>query len=288
MRKAGALKMKDGFESSLLESGKIMHNTAATIINNTAKIVAAITLIISALVLFTDLKFVDFSAESFSSTLAVMLVASYLIYFSMSESGEGAAESCEEYKAALEKCSALTSLIGGDKIANLRKFCQNYSEEELRYRRECFLMRYGYGIDDYHAFLNGDLCNRGARRVFRRAEKLRAITLDPKALLSRVAVKGRSELQNPSKFRFFNMTVRLIPSMVCMTVTVSVILTAKENLNAEAIADGIFKLSSLILIGLKGYTSGYNYKKNRVTLWLETKARLLDAFIRGAEKEITA
>lgn len=280
--------MKDSFESSLLESGKIIQSTAAAIINNTAKIVAFITVIISALVLFTDLKFVDFSAESFSSTLAVMLIASYLIYFSMSESGENAAEDSEEYKNASQKCDNLTALISGDKIALLRKFCRQYTEDELKYRRECFLMRYGYGIDEYYAFLQGGLCDRRARRVFRRAERLRAISLNPKALLSRVAAKDKSELINPSRFRFLNMTLRLIPSMICMTVTVSVILTAKESLNAEAIADGIFKLSSLLLIGLKGYTSGYNYKKNKVTLWLETKARLLDAFIRDSEKEITA
>jgi len=280
--------MKDGFEASLLESGKIMQSTAAAIINNTAKIIALITVIISALVLFTDLEFVNFSAESFSSTLAVMLIASYLIYFSMSESGEGAAEGCEEYKRALEKCNALAASIGGDKIAKLRNCCRDYSEEELAYRRECFLIRYGYGMDEYSAFLKSGSTDRRARRIFRRAGKLRAISLDPKALLSRAAEKGRNELQNPSKFRFLNMTVRLIPSMICMTVTVSVILTAKENLNAEAVADGIFKLSSLLLIGLKGYAAGYNYKKNRVTLWLETKARLLDAFIRDSEKEICA
>lgn len=280
--------MKDSFESTLLESGKIMHNTAEAIINNTAKIVAAITVIISALVLFTDLKFVDFSAESFSSTLAVMLIASYLIYFSMSESGENAAENCEEYKSALRKCESLCLLIGGDKIANLRKFCHRYSEEELRYRRECFLMRYGYGIEDYSAFIQSGNCDRRARRIFKRADRLRTISLNPKTLLSRAAAKDKSELQNPSKFRFFNMIMRLIPSMICMTVTVSVILTAKEDLNAEAIADGIFKLSSLFLIGLKGYSSGYNYKKNKVTLWLETKARLLDAFLRDERMQSEA
>ena len=120
--------MKDRFESSLLESGRIIQSGAAAIINNAARIVSAITVILSALVLFTDLKFVDFSAESFSSTLTVMMIASYLIYFSMSEAGENTAEECDEYKSASQKCDSLSSLVGGDKISLLRKFCRRYSE----------------------------------------------------------------------------------------------------------------------------------------------------------------
>ena len=274
--------MKDKFEISLLESGEIMNRGAMMLVNNVGRIVAAITLIISALVLFTDIRLADFGTESFSSTLAVMLISSFMMYFSMNEAGENAGERCEEYKSALGVYEELVKKVGGDKISALRKFCKSYSVDELRYRRESFLIKYGYGTDEYEAFKQGEKQTGRARRVFHRADKFRAIPLSPKTLLSAELSKDRSELSNPEKFRFLSMILKLLPTTVCMTVTVSVILTTKDNLSLAVILDGLFKLSSLLLIGFKGYVSGYNYKKQRITLWLETKARLLDAFLKSA------
>ncbi len=272
--------MKDKFELSLLESGEIMRRGTALLINNVGRIVASITLIVSALVLFTDIKMADFSTESFTTTLLIMLISSYLMYFSMTEAGENAGERCEEYKVALGKYNELCKEIGGDKISALRKFSQSYSADELKYRRESFLIGYGYGTDEYEAYRQGKKQTKKALRVFRRADKFRAISLTPKALLSHEQSKERSELSNPEKFRFAFMVLKLLPTTVCMTVTVSVILTTKDNLSIGVILDGIFKLSSLLLIGFKGYVSRYNYKKHRITLWLETKTRLLDAFLK--------
>lgn len=274
--------MKDKFELSLLESGEIMNRSARMLINNVGRIVAAITLIISALVLFTDIRLADFGAESFSSTLAVMLTSSYLMYFSMTEAGENAGERCEEYKHAEKKYEELVKSIGGDRISALRKFCKCYSLDELRYRRESFLIKYGYGTDEYEAYRQGEKQTRRARRIFHRADRFRAISLSPKTLLSAEQTRDKSELSNPEKFRFLSMVLKLLPTTVCMTVTVSVILTTKDDLSVEVILDGLFKLSSLLLVGFKGYVSGYNYKKHKIALWLETKSRLLDAFLKSA------
>ena len=274
--------MKDKFELSLLESGEIMRRGTVWLINNVGRIVATITLIISALVLFTDIKMADFGAESFTTTLAVMLISSYLMYFSMTEAGENAGERCEEYKTALARYSELCKEIGGDKISALRKFSQSYSADELKYRRESFLIGYGYGTDEYEAYRQGKKQTKKALRVFRKADKFRAVPLTPKTLLSPEHSKDKSELSNPGKFRFAFMVLKLLPTTACMTVTVSLILTTKDNLSAGVILDGLFKLSSLLLIGFKGYVSGYNYKKYRLALWLETKTRLLDAFLKTA------
>ena len=273
--------MKDKFELSLLESGEIMNRGAMMLINNVGRIVALITLIISALVLFTDIKLADFSAESFSSTLLVMLIASYMMYFSMTEAGENAAERCEEYKSALLKYEALVKEVGGDKISALRKFCKSYSADEVRYRRESFLIKYGYGTDEYEAFKKGERQTRRAKRIFCRADRFRAISLSPKTLLSAELTKDKGELTNPEKLRFLSMILKLLPTTVCMTATVSIMLTTKDNLSPEVVLDGFFKLSSLLLIGFKGYVSGYNYKKHKIALWLETKSRLLDAFLKS-------
>ena len=204
-----------------------------------------------------------------------------MMYFSMTEAGESAGERCTEYKSVLTKYEALVEEIGGDKISALRKFCKNYSADELKYRREIFLIKYGYGTDEYEAFKQGAKQTRRARRIFCRADRFRAISISPKTLLSAEIARDKSELYNPEKFRFLSMIIKLLPTTVCMTVTVSVMLTMKDNLSPQVVLDGFFKLSSLLLIGFKGYVSGYNYKKQKIVLWLETKARLLDAFLKG-------
>lgn len=271
--------MKDSFEISLLESGDLMRAGAEALLANVGRVVAVITVIISALVLFTDIGFADFGAESFTSTLAVMLVASYLMYFSMSDAGESLGESSEEYKSASKKCLALSEKICGERLVDLRDFCKRYSEEELLYRRENLLFGYGYTIKDYEDYKRGSPVGKRSSKIFRKAEKMKAILITPQTLLSKGRAKTKSELQNPEKTKRLTMLLKLIPTTVCMTVTVSVILTAKDGLTLSSVMDGLFKLSSLILIGFKGYSAGYTYTKRTLSLWFDTKARLLESFL---------
>ena len=273
--------MADKFEISLLEAGRAMQKGMLTLAANVGKVTAAITLVVSALVLFTDVSFADFGAESFTSTLAVMLISSYVMYFSMSEAGERAGEASDEYKSASERCRELGRQIGGEKIAELRDFCKSYSESELKYRRESILTSHGYTYEEYLAAKSGEPCPRGAKRIFRRVARLRAIPLIPKMLLSRHGTREKSELENPERTRLLSMILKLIPTTICMTVTVSIMLTAKENMSVTTVIDGIFKLSSLPVIGVRGYAAGYFYAKYTAPLWLDTKSRLIEAFLKS-------
>ena len=275
--------MADKFELSLLEAGRAMQKGMLTLAANVGKVTAAITLVVSALVLFTDVSFADFGAESFTSTLAVMLISSYLMYFSMSEAGERAGEACDEYKTASERCADLGRQISGERIANLRDFCKSYSDSELRYRRESLITSHGYTFEEYLVAKEGAECPKGARRVFKRAARLRAIPLTPKMLLSRHGSREKSELENPERSRVLAMILKLIPTTLCMTVTVSIMLTAKENMSVTTVIDGIFKLSSLPVIGVRGYAAGYFYARYTTPLWLDTKSRLLEAFIKSTQ-----
>ena len=272
--------MKDRFEVSLLESGELVKRGATALINNAGRAIATITLIISALLLFTDIGFMGFYGENFTSTLTVMLIASYLMYFSMEDAGEKLGEESEEYKTAFEKCENLAKNIGGDKIPALRDFCKDYAKEELDYRRANLLLRYGYSETEYNDYLNGKAATGKAYRVFRKADRLKPASVTPKVLLSREKSRERNELINPENSKILRMLLKLLPTTVCMTVTVSVMLTTKENLNAAVIIDGLFKLSALFIVGFKGYASGYNYAKRTLPLWLDTKSRLLDAFLK--------
>ena len=138
--------MKDKLEISILESTASIRRILVGALWNMGRIVAILTLVISALVLFTDIGFSDFGTEGFTSTLLVMLLSSYIIYFSMEESGEKLGEQTEEYKKAIEEFSHLKNELTGEKIVALREFCRRYSLEELEYRKESFLIQNGICI----------------------------------------------------------------------------------------------------------------------------------------------
>ncbi len=273
--------MKQNFEVSLLESGEIFKRGYTAIACNAGRVIAAITLIVSALVLFTDISFSQLGNANFTSTMCVMLLSSYLMYFSMEDAGEKLGESSEEYKKAKECYNELASSISGNDIGRLREFCKSYSDEERAYRRASYLLRYGLSEEELLKYKSGTPYSKREKRIFKRAEKIRGIPLSPKMLLTQERSSSKSELSNPDRAKIPHMILKLIPTTLCMTLTVSVMLSAKENLDAAAVIDGIFKLSSLPIIGFRGYASGYGYTKRTLPSWLDTKSRLLDAFIKG-------
>jgi hypothetical protein len=65
-----------------------------------------------------------------------------------------------------------------------------------------------------------------------------------------------------------------------MSITVSVMLSAKDGMTASDILNGILKLSALPVIGFRGFCAGYSYSKHTLSLWLETKAGILEAFFK--------
>lgn len=275
--------MRDKFEVSLLESGEILKRGATALLNNIGRTVAAITLVVAALILFTDISFADFNRESFTSTMSIMLMASYLMYFSLEGSGEKLGEESEEYKKAKSCCDALIDRVGGERINELRAFCKEYSEEEANYRKVNLLLSKGYSIEEYNAYKRGEATCASAKRVFKRADRLRAKALTTKELLAKNRASAKSELQNPESSRLLRALIKLLPTTVCTTVTVSIMLTTKDNLSLATVIDGLFKLSTLLIIGFKGYASGYSYAKYTLPMWLDTKSRLLDAFLKKSK-----
>ena len=281
--------MSERFDISLLESGELMKKGCKTLVSNMGRIIAIITIVVAALVLFTDIGFANVGMEGFSATLSVMLMSSYVMYFSLENSGEKLGEDSEEYKSSKKRYTELTALVGGEKIPHLREFCRRYSRAELKYRRENLLFSYGYSYSEYERFKNGiipsDITPRH-RRAYLRADLMKAVEISPKELLSPEKMSRKSELENPENSKIIKMFLGLIPTSLCMTATVSIMFTAKENLSFGDVMDGIFKLAALLIIGFRGYLAGYNYKKNTVSLWNDTKSRLIGAFLKTPPEDL--
>ena len=269
------------FDTALLESGNAVRRGARIIVENVGRAVALITVIVTALVLFCDVGFAEIGTERFTSTLVIMLISSYVMYFSTYDTGEEAGRSSDEYKSRHDSYKRLVSLIEGKHLGALRSYLTEYAEEEAKFRRCSYLIEKGYSYEDYEAYKRGGECSKKDRRVFRRAQAIRPTPISPVTLLAESGEKRKSEIRDPESKKLRGSLLKLLPMTLCSLFTVSVILTAKDGLSVIDVIEGIFKLSSLIIIGLRGYLEGMTFSRCTLPAWLETKHRLLDDFLKS-------
>ena len=272
--------MSEGFDTALLGSEALLKKGYSALIANLGKAIAAITLAVTALVSFTDVGFGGVDRESFTTSLIMMLIASYVMYFSLENAGEGLGRESEEYKNALTRYDGKRKQISGNDISELRKFCLEYQAEELKYRRSNALLSLGYTEEEYEAYKRGEVKSPGAKRPLRRVEKIKHAHITAADLLLSKSSLGTNEPRRPGISKTINMILRLIPSTVCTFFTVSVIISTKDGLTFSSVVESLLKLSTLPVIGLKGYSLGYEYVLNGEISWLEMKTELLDAFIK--------
>ena len=272
--------MKDGFDIGIVSSGELVKKGYSFLIANVGKTVAIITLAVAALVSFTEISFSELSSESFTSTLVMMLIASYVMYFSLEDAGEKLGRESEAYKRTNDKLTEFKNQIKGTDVSRLREFCLDYRNAELEYRRSNLLFSLGYTEDEYARYVKGEKMSQKAQKDLRRVKKMKRAELDAASLISGDR-RRESELKNPESTRLIHMILKLIPSTVCTLFTISLMINVKDNLTTAGVIEALLKLSTLPIIGLKGYSGGYEYVTASEIGWMETKARLLDAFIKS-------
>ena len=271
--------MKTDFESALLGSGQLMRRGYAYIAENVGKTVAIITAAVAVLVSFTEIGFSDFSAESVTSGVLMMLIASYIIYFSLEDAGEKLGRGSEEYKAADKEYRATCEAVRADMMADLREFVAEYTERELAYRRSRILTSAGLSQKEYEAYLSGSAASRAERRVYARVGRAKPLALSPALLMSRGHAGAREEVRDPKRGKLIKLILGLVPTTLCTLFTVSVMLQTKDEMTVSTVLEAILKLSCLPIIGLRGYSGGYGYVIEQECDWLRAKTRLLRAFL---------
>ncbi len=272
---------KDSFGIGLLESGEAIKRGLASLIGNIGKTTAVITLIIASLVTFTDIGFYELGAASITSTAIMLLIASYLMYFSLEEAGERLGEESEAFTASEERYKAALAKIKPEDIGALREFCVKYSECELEFRRKSKIMSAALTYEDYLKYERGEELPHKAKKRLRKISKIKPIAIAPEVLLERDRTRNKSELVNPERGKLIRLAIKLIPTTVCTLFTATVMLGAKDGLSFVSVIEGLLKLSALPIIGFKGYAQGYGYAKGARRAWIDTKTRLLEAFLAG-------
>ena len=272
------MKSFNSFEDALLDSGEVIKKTGLMIINNMGKVIAAFVSLIMLAVTFTDIKFAGVFTKDLFSSMLLLLTSAYIIYFSLEDAGEKCGEETEEFKKAKEKYDTLRMKVTGNDIESLRAFCIEYCEKEMRFRKRNSLISFGLSEQILEEYKNGKVFDKKTLKTIHRVNKIKPSVITPKVLLCREKGYSRSELENPEKRKIPILIIKLMPSTLCMIVTISVILSAKEGLTPSDILNGILKLSALPLIGFRGYSAGYSYSKHAMSSWMETKSKVLEDF----------
>ena len=108
---------------------------------------------------------------------------------------------------------------------------------------------------------------------------MRAYVLSPGLLLTADRADSKSELVNPERRRLIRSFAKLIPSTLCMCLTVSIMLSPKDGLSTTDVINGILKLSALPIVGIRGYVSGMVFAERTRASWLRTRSRILEEFL---------
>lgn len=265
-------------EDKLLAIESLSKKGGAAIIRNTGKIIAAITLVIALLLTFTDITLGSIGTEEFTTALAVMLIASYLMYFSLEDAGERLGEETEEYRSRDERLRLVRERIGGGEVKRLRVWCEEYSRADAEHRRRRFLSSYGYSYEEYLEGGKQKTQDKKLRRIFRKASKITPYPLTVEMLLSSGS-GTKSELCYKGRFKSLRMALKLLPTALISCLTVSVMLTLKDGLGAAEIIESLFKLSSLPIIGFRGYAAGFRHVREHEIPRKDSLVRILEAFL---------
>lgn len=275
----------DSFSKELFSLGEMMKDGASRILSNSGRAVAIITALVSVLVTFTDVAFLGFGSREMTASAIIMLICSYLIYFSLVSAGERIGEESEEYVKAMESYAAVREKVTPDDTARLREFCRRYAREEHTYRVDSMLSSEGLSREELEDYRGGRIKDFRRRLALGRISREREIRLTPAMLLSGKGQTHKRELVSPLSARIKSFVGELLPSTLCVLFTASIILTAKSDLGTSEIIGGIVKLATLPIIGFRGYCSGYFYVRDTLSLWVESKRRLLEDFL-GEKKDL--
>lgn len=279
------MKHKALFEDTILDSGELIKRAARGAIYNMGRIIAVFTLLITVAVTFTNITLSYELTEELISSVLLLLTSSYIIYFSLVDAGEKYGMESEEYCGAAKAYCTARSKIRGDMIEDLRAFCTEYAEREMNFRKKAALLSAALSEEELLRYNSGERFSGRIRHTLAKISGIKPMILTPTLLLGSERSSTRSELESPEKRKFPMLVLKLIPSTLCMLVTLSVILTAKEEMTSADILNGILKLSALPLVGFRGYASGYSYAKHSLADWLKTKTDILESFINKKEEK---
>ena len=231
--------------------------------------ISALALLVAVVITFTDVSFLSLSAESLTLKMAVYAAVTVIMFYALEEEGERTGRAESAYKESEKAFLAVKTAVTPAHYGALDEFCERYIEEELSKRRSLFLLSHGITRGD--APLPAPL--------ERKMKALKPLRVTAATLLDPSATPRHSPLESPERRRKCRLAARLLPSLLCSVFGIGIAVGVRGVMTPSAIIEGLFKISALLIVALRGYAVGYLFIGDAETPFLQAKTRLLEQFL---------
>lgn len=292
-----------GFDSAVKK-------TARSIASSLPTLIAALTVVITAALIWTDITVSDIFSLRFVGEATVLMLVFFMMYLSMNENGVRAGKTDSEYVRSREGYTAARNAVRERGISDLPDFCEWYVRDELERARRDLLSRAGVSyeylenslIPISEAIISGragtmtpceaktyDEYKRLSclkKRAVKRALLMKPIRLTPEMLMYE---DGRAASRHPIALSIERAhTLRNIRGLAYIAVStfmvVSVAVSVAEDPNRASVIYGLVKIASLIFTGVRGYSAGVLLYSVDAVAFHDSRTDLLSHFKEWREK----
>ena len=231
--------------------------------------ISALALLVAVVITFTDVSFLSLSAESLTLKMAIYAAVTVIMFYALEDEGERTGRTESAYKESEKAFLAAKTAVTPAHYGALDGFCERYIEEELSKRRSVFLLS--------HGITSGDAPLSGA--LERKMKALKPLRISAATLLDPSASPRHSPLESPERHRKCRLAARLLPSLLCSVFGIGIAVGVRAEMTPSAVIEGLFKISALLIVALRGYAVGYLFIGDGEIPFLQAKTRLLEQFL---------
>ncbi len=272
--------MSNPFSEAPLSEGR---GALRGVLSHLGIVCAVFTFLSVSALFFTDISISLQTSLSFSLQFLVLLFASYVMYFSLSETGADRAKQEKEYGEARDRASILRlSFREKGDMRSLLLFCERVSRRETESKRSALLSFYGLSEKDLTDKGNEAHLSPAQKRGLVRVRRMRQVRISPSMLLfSREEGGYRPPLsKTPAAAKRRRFLPYLFASLFTAFFSVSVLCQIIVAPNPALLVGYLSKVFTLVFNGIKGYRAGYcNIAKDTV-LYLEEQSDLLEEYFK--------
>ena len=251
---------------------------------------AALTVLVFSTLFFSDVTLSIKSALDFSTHFALLFFSSYVMYFSLFDTGEEKASANEAYVDLLKRRNALFCRYRQDgSLDSLRAFCRALSLSKTEEKRQDLLTQCLLDeceVDALQKKTPESLTPREKRALWR-LRHMKPVRISPALLLAERACIENGDpfsrsLSRQRRKRFFRF---LLPTALTAFFSVSLAATVIKDPSADVIVGYLLKLFALLFNGVKGFRSGYAFVEQDKCAYMREQCFWLEEYFSSLEKE---
>ena len=273
-------------KNDLFLTGGEGNRTAKSILSSLGIFCGAATVLVFSALFFADVSLSFSSAVDLSVDFALLFFSSYVMYFSLFDTGAEKGKALPETVALKEKRERLFSRYRKDGSGeSLAAFCAALSEEKTREQKELLLCRLSLTEEEAEALAAKEKHTLKERLTLWRLRHARHVRITPKMLLSeRTAEASVPFSHSPEKMRRRRFFRFLLPTVLTALLSVSLAAEVILNPTANEIVGYLFKLFTLLFNGVKGFRAGYSYIAGDKCSYMREQCFWLEEYFTALEK----